>query len=569
VLEVEKAQEHGFPDAWVGALALIWVLALTFLVKLHNLDHTGFTRWDEVYHAIVARNVYKHPLQPTLVDVPYLEFDHTKWGENHVWLHKPIVPFWQVALSFALLGINTLALRLPAALLSTGAAWLTYLIGAELFERRTALIAALLQAINPFIVRLVHGYQFADTVDVALLFWVEASIYFLVHSLRTGRWRDVLLAGAAQGVAFLCKSYLAAIVFGVALTAWLLPIFRLARRGECRLSFVQLMALPAATLVVIAPWLLYCATYFPAEFEHEHAQIWRHLHTNVENWAAPWDRVVFDYLIAIHGVFYTPTLVALLALSIEAVWRRHVGLWLCYAWASGVVLPHLFAVTKTPSATLLALPAGLLLLGRLVAEATRLQRWPLGVLAGIMAMSLLFPAVVRPPGHGFPQSGALGVMRQAMWVGEHVAGALLIGGWLTVLAALLPVRWARISSWLALAFCIVALTWLAGKTALTAWRVTETDTNDRSAVEIGTYVDENLPANAVLFFEAWRGDEHLATMFYSGRTCYALPVRQLDDAAHQVSAAGGIPHLVTRRRLPLPLVHTSREGSMHIYRLRP
>ena len=118
------------------------ILWSTFVVKLHNLDHTALRRWDEVYHAVVAKNVLKHPLKPTLVDVPYLPYDMKKWGENHVWLHKPILPFWQIALSFALLGVNTFALRLPSAILGTGAACLTYLIGKDLFDRRTALIGA-------------------------------------------------------------------------------------------------------------------------------------------------------------------------------------------------------------------------------------------------------------------------------------------------------------------------------------------------------------------------------------------------------------------------------------------
>src|SRR5438270_8755205 len=76
---------------------LALILALTFLLKLRHLDHTALTRWDEVFHAVVAQNLLKHPLQPTLVDVPYLPYDNTKWTENHVWLHKPILPLWQIA----------------------------------------------------------------------------------------------------------------------------------------------------------------------------------------------------------------------------------------------------------------------------------------------------------------------------------------------------------------------------------------------------------------------------------------------------------------------------------------
>jgi 4-amino-4-deoxy-L-arabinose transferase len=118
------------------------VLLATLGLKFRNLDHTGLTHWDEVFHAVVARNVLKHPLKPTLIDTPCLPYDYKKWQDNHVWLHKPILPFWQIALSFALFGVDTFALRLPSALLSTGAAWLTYLIGKELLDRRAALLAA-------------------------------------------------------------------------------------------------------------------------------------------------------------------------------------------------------------------------------------------------------------------------------------------------------------------------------------------------------------------------------------------------------------------------------------------
>src|SRR5438132_956625 len=52
-------------------LVLGLVLWTTFVLKLYNLDHTALTRWDEVFHAVVAQNVLKHPLKPTLIDVPY------------------------------------------------------------------------------------------------------------------------------------------------------------------------------------------------------------------------------------------------------------------------------------------------------------------------------------------------------------------------------------------------------------------------------------------------------------------------------------------------------------------
>ena len=563
--------------AWKSLLApliLAFVLTFSFVLKLHNVDHTALTRWDEAFHAVVARNVLKHPLKPTLVDVPYLPYDTTKWGENHVWLHKPILPFWQVALCFAILGVNTFALRLPAVVLSTGAAWLTYLIGKQLLERRAALLAASVQAFSPFVMTLVHGYQFADNIDVALLFWVEVGIYFLVRGLHTGGWRFFLLAGLAQGLAFLSKSYLAGIILGVALTGWLLPVVRLGRREDCKISFPQLAALLGVTLVTIAPWMVYCALAFPEEFRHEHAQICRHLHANVENWAAPWDRLVFDYLIAMYGVFYTPVLVAAVVLLGKALMQRHAGLWLVYAWGFGVVVPHLFAVTKTPSATLLALPAFLLLLGALISEAWRGARWPLAALTAVLVLCVFFPAVINSPGHGYPALRAFGgVMRQSLWVIGHVAGALaaaalFVAGSMVVRKHLdpAPARYLHIA---ALGFCVCVLSWLGFQTIRAAWRVTSAESNDPASVAVGEFARTHLPDNAVLFVQEWRGVEHLTTMFYADRTCYPLKRAELDESARQVIAAGGIPYVVSHQRLAWPVVFIRGKLGLAVYQWQP
>jgi 4-amino-4-deoxy-L-arabinose transferase len=566
-------------------LVLGLVLLATFLLKLRHLDHTALTRWDEVFHAVVARNLLKHPLKPTLVDTPYLPYRRTNWGENHVWLHKPVLPLWQIALSFAVLGVNTYALRLPSALLSTGAAWLTYLIGKELLDRRAALLAAVLQATNPFLLSLVHGYRFADHVDVALLFWVEVGVYFLARSLRTGTWCDVLLAGLAQGLAFLCKSYLAAIILGIALTAWLLPLCRLTRREECRIRLAHIFGLLGATLLTVAPWLLHCLAHYPEEFWHEEAQVWMHLSGNVEGWAAPWDRVAFDYLIALHGVFYTPILVAGIVLLGKAVAHRPTGLWLVYAWGLGVVLPHLVAVTKTPSATVIGMPPLLLLLGALVSEAWR-GAWPAGrgtgeagelsspspaplaALTAVLALGVLFPAVLKNPGYGYPSPRVFGgVLRQSLWVIGHVASALAAVALVALAGVLARRRLAasgrRVSRFLqaaGLVFCLCVLAWLGVETVDRAWGVTDANVNDPSSVHVGLFVRNHLPDNAVLLCEEPRGYEHLTIMFYADRTCYALGSWGPDEMARQVLRAGGIPYLVSRRKLPFAPVSGEGEG---------
>ena len=219
---------------------LLFVVILSSgLLKVQHLGHPSLHSPDECCHALVAKNLLKHPLKPTLIDTPYLPTFAFDWGANHIWLHKPILGLWQIAGSYWLFGVSTWALRFPSVILSTLAVWLTYLIGKELLSRQAGFIAATIQAFSPFLMRLIHGYQFSDAVDVSLLFWTEFAIYFLVQALRREKWRDICLAGFGQGCAFLSKSYLALIVTGLIVTAWVAPALGMAKRADTCISWMQ------------------------------------------------------------------------------------------------------------------------------------------------------------------------------------------------------------------------------------------------------------------------------------------------------------------------------------------
>ena len=73
----------------------IFSLFIANLLKFRNLGHKTIKYWDELFHAIVARNLMKHFFKPTLLDQPYLPYDYTSWMQSHVWLHKPPIPLWQ------------------------------------------------------------------------------------------------------------------------------------------------------------------------------------------------------------------------------------------------------------------------------------------------------------------------------------------------------------------------------------------------------------------------------------------------------------------------------------------
>ncbi|RKU36641.1 hypothetical protein C6496_12755, partial [Candidatus Poribacteria bacterium] len=347
-------------------LLLLGVILSSSLLKLRHLGHASLGSSDECCHALVAKNLLLHPFKPTLIDTPYLPNFAFDWGANHVWLHKPILGLWQIAGSYWLFGVNTWALRFPSVILSTLAVWLTYLIGKELLSRQAGFIAATIQAFSPFLMRLIHGYQFSDAVDVSLLFWTEFAIYFLARALRTGKWSDISLTGFGQGCAFLSKSYLALIVTGLVLTVWIAPALGMAKRADTRIRGQHVLGLTITFLLTALPWTLWTAIQFPVEFNHEHLYIWFHLTTDIENWAGPWHKVILVYSPMLYGIFYIPVCLATLILLWKLFSEENIGLTLTYAWSFGVLIPHLLAATKTPSATLIGMPAFLLLFGEIV-----------------------------------------------------------------------------------------------------------------------------------------------------------------------------------------------------------
>ena len=82
---------------------IISILSTSFLTMLTNLDHTAIHYWDEGFHAIVSRNLTKHPFLFTLYDQPWLAFDYKNWGGESYLVAQ--APFSYVENLFVILDI--------------------------------------------------------------------------------------------------------------------------------------------------------------------------------------------------------------------------------------------------------------------------------------------------------------------------------------------------------------------------------------------------------------------------------------------------------------------------------
>jgi len=571
-------QWASLPESW-----LLATLALSVAWKCWNLGHSDLTYWDESFHAIVARNLLEHPLTFTLYDQPWLEFSFKDWVNAHIWLHKPPLAMWQIAVSYLLFGVGLISLRLPSVVLSTASAFLTYRIGCAVFRNKgVGLLAAALQAFNPFLMGSIHGYYFSDHIDVALIFWIEIGLCGLVRGVQTGRIQAYLLAGVGLGAAFLTKMYPALIVAGVALAlfAWKRTIPR--PTSEWRIGPTQLSVMMITAIVVVLPWILYESVTHPVEFAHNIREMFGHLTIDVEQWSAPWDRFLFDYLIHQVPWLYTMVIVALGYLTMRSL-RGEFGEVLVVLWAWGVLIPFSMAVSKPSSAILIALPALFLGLARLLQLAWKRDKSAaLTVWAAVATAMLVLPygestIISRDSLPAELRTGPAPYLVANAFVLRQLGVAALVAAVLTVAERWMTAhRWSRLRT-AQLAMAITVTSALAALYGAAGGDVVFQPQVAPTFRDLGQTIHAQLPENAALILDVTRPGAdavsdgyHLALMFWSNRSVYRLHFqladRDLSDVATEIQAAGGLPLLVSdRSTIAEPALLDSGRSGFRVY----
>ncbi|HTW94653.1 MAG TPA: glycosyltransferase family 39 protein, partial [Tepidisphaeraceae bacterium] len=542
-------------------IALVAVMIVSLALKLRHLGHRRLTHWDESFHAIVARNLLRHPLIPTLTDKIYFPDLYKNWTLGHIWLHKPILPLWQIAASFAILGDSALALRLPSAILSVATVALTYLIGARLLDRRSALLGATLQAFSPVIFGQVQGYMLADHIDTALLFWVELGIYFLARAIDRPNRRDLIFAGVATGLAYLCKDFLAAIVPALAIVAFFLARIRRMKMSADfapRLRVSHVAILVGIAILTALPWTLWSYLEFPRQFLWEHLQMLRHVSNPIAGWGAPWYRAAFSYLMFLFGQAYLPVMLTLIIASVAAVRRGDGRLLFLVAWAAGVILATLLAATKTPLAAIVSLPPAMLLLGWLVSSAFRRQPRLLSLAAAVMACCILWPPhrstwqEILPTPAEFPTHP----LSAAWWLVWRCGVTLLVAIVFFTLCRFLP----RFSRLFFATVALVGFVIVLGDFERQSFAITSIDLDSPNMIQVGAIADARLPSNGVLLMDddGDGGAENLA--FRSRHTVYSLPALERQSGGNAVTVCGiirgngGTPFIVSAKTLLYPVI---------------
>jgi 4-amino-4-deoxy-L-arabinose transferase-like glycosyltransferase len=329
------------------AVYLLVICALCAVLFCWRLDARSLWDIDEGMHAATSKEMV---LSGDWVTPRYN-------GEK--FYDKPAFFNWLVALSFLILGFTEVAARLPGALLGWGTVLLTYALGRRLSHPRTGFLGALVLATSVEFIILSRSVVH----DIALAFFVTLALYCFYGALEQARhrWRYLLMAYAAVGLAVLSKGPLGVVLPGLTLVVYLLL------RGQWR-QFRVLKPVWGMIIIlaVAAPW------YVMVALRNDDYTGYFFIQQNVLNFVsqakARHPEPFYFYIpVIIGGMFPWSFFLPVAVVVMLRRWRSGLSgatLFLV-VWLSAMVAFFSVAQSKLATYILPALPAAALLIGRL------------------------------------------------------------------------------------------------------------------------------------------------------------------------------------------------------------
>lgn len=347
---------------WLSGIIFLAVFIRTWFACRHDFLH----EWDERYHALVAKNLLKHPFTPTLYDAPLFPYDFKEWAFNHIWLSKPILPLWMMSLSLNYWDLSVFAVRFPSILFSTGSVYLTYLIGKEMFGYRAGLAASFLHAIHGLSLEVAAGAFSSDHVDTIFLFWMELGFWQILkynkhQALQKSNTANAAFIGLWFGLAFLSKWTPAMFLPMVWVVTSLVN-----QQTNLKKLFSEWLLSCFVAILVVTPWLWYILTSFPKEATYILRGIITPVNEVIQGHTGEWH----FYLSKIHVIFGQLIFIPLLFLAWQSfkVYKSNrdaeiTGILLLAAWVFVPLLALSIATTKRINYLLPMAPAFFILTG--------------------------------------------------------------------------------------------------------------------------------------------------------------------------------------------------------------
>ncbi len=332
-------------------IAVFLLLLCGLILRIYTSFDFFLHVWDERYHSLVAKNLIQHPLKPTLYNNPILPYNYKNWTGNNVWLAKPPVPLWSMALSIYLFGQNEIAVRFPSLIVSTLAILLTFRIAQTLFNNKIAWLAALLHSLHGMLIELAAGRISSDHAETFFIFWVELAVWLGILAV-TKKEKQILflsLCGVFTGMAFLSKMLPAFIVLPV----WLSLAF-FYKKNTRQKFFIQFIVLVVVSLSVSLPWFIYIFLEFPEETKDMLGSQISPLNTVIQNHKGPFWFYLNNIRIVFGEIIYIPLIWVIYKAYKNSTRFQYLPLLL---WIMIPLLTFSFAETKRHTYLLIAAPA--------------------------------------------------------------------------------------------------------------------------------------------------------------------------------------------------------------------
>lgn len=252
-------------------IAILFLFTGGFLLfLLSSLQDPFLNLWDERFHALVAKNMMKHPLLPTLYDDPVLTMAYDRWDRAIVWLHKQPLFLWLITISFKIFGVSEVSLRLPSVIMASLLVLVTYRTVKLLTNEATGFLTAFLFSTSYYLMQLVAGRQELEHNDVAFLFFISCSIWVWTEYVFSDQKLWLILIGIFSGCAILTKWMPGLLVYLAYATYIFTGIFRkneawILRRRKLFKETVNFFLSLSITIFIVLPWQILIFTWYPTE----------------------------------------------------------------------------------------------------------------------------------------------------------------------------------------------------------------------------------------------------------------------------------------------------------------
>jgi 4-amino-4-deoxy-L-arabinose transferase len=249
---------------------IILILLIGLFLRVRLSQDKCVHKWDERYHALVAKNLLKHPLKPTLYETSLFAYDYKQWYANHLWLHKQPLPLWLIAASYAVFSSGDLQTRIPSILLSLLAIYVTYLLGKNLFNDKVGLLSAFFMSINGLVIEMVAGRVATDHYDILYMVFTEISILFALISAQKNKIFYAFLSGIFIGLAILTKWLPCLVIIPVHVC------FLLNSERSVKTIIKQISSSLLSAALVSIPWQIFIVMHYPTEALWSYHYNWLH-----------------------------------------------------------------------------------------------------------------------------------------------------------------------------------------------------------------------------------------------------------------------------------------------------